>query len=57
LDVLKAIRADERTRHLSVLTEPARKKFDEFYGNLGLEAVEQFSAFTLDFGAMHFYVH
>ena len=40
-----------------VLTERVGKKFDEFYGNLGLDAVEQFSAFTLDFGAMHFYVH
>jgi hypothetical protein len=27
------------------------------FGNLGLDAVEQFSTFTLDFGAMHFYVH
>jgi hypothetical protein len=40
-----------------VLTDRVGKNYDDFCGNLGLDAVEQFSAFTLDFNDTHFYVH
>jgi hypothetical protein len=40
-----------------VLTDRVGKNYDDFCGNLGLDAVEQFSAFTLDFDDMYFYVH
>ena len=40
-----------------VLTDRVGKNYDDFYGNLGLDAVQQFSAFTLDFKGMHFYVY
>jgi hypothetical protein len=40
-----------------VLTDRVGKNYDDFCGNLGLDAVEQFSAFTLDFDDTHFYVH
>ena len=35
-----------------VLTNRVGKTFDEFCGNLGLDAVQEFSAFTLDFDSM-----
>ncbi len=40
-----------------VLTDRLGKNYDDFCGNLGLDAVQQFSAFTLDFDDMHFYVY
>ena len=44
-------------RDVPVLTERVGKNYDDFCGNLGLDAVQEFSAFTLDFDDMYLSVH
>lgn len=41
-------------RDVPVLAERVGKHFDDFCGNLGLDAVQEFSAFALDFRNMRF---
>jgi hypothetical protein len=40
-----------------VLTERVGKNYDDFCGNLGLDAIQEFSAFTLDFDDMYLSAH